>query len=111
LALGHLGLARALGTGGGSEGKRPNIVLILADDVGYGDVGYHGWDDVVTPNIDKLAAEGVSFSNAYVTVATSARSTAGRGIGPTDGSPADFEQHPTRVQQAPTLQVFENRLR
>ncbi len=45
---------------------RPNIVLILADDLGYGDVGYNGAVDIETPNIDRLAREGVIFSNGYV---------------------------------------------
>lgn len=44
---------------------RPNVVLILADDLGYGDVGFNGCADIPTPNIDLLAAEGVRFSNGY----------------------------------------------
>lgn len=46
--------------------KQPNVVLIYTDDQGWGDVGYHGYDDVLTPNIDKLAAEGTQFSQGYV---------------------------------------------
>ncbi len=48
-----------------SGSERPNIVLILADDLGYGDVGFNGCRDIPTPNIDSLAAEGVRFSNGY----------------------------------------------
>ncbi len=44
---------------------RPNIVLILADDLGYGDVGFNGCVDIPTPNIDSLAADGVRFANGY----------------------------------------------
>lgn len=44
----------------------PNIVIIYADDMGYGDVAYHGVDDILTPNIDKLADRGVYFTQAYV---------------------------------------------
>jgi arylsulfatase A-like enzyme len=45
--------------------ERPNVVLILADDLGYGDVGFNGCRDIQTPNIDSLAAEGVRFANGY----------------------------------------------
>jgi arylsulfatase A-like enzyme len=45
---------------------RPNILAILADDLGYGDIGIHGGKDVPTPNIDALAARGVRCMNGYV---------------------------------------------
>lgn len=45
---------------------RPNIVLVLADDLGYGDVGFQGGKDIPTPNLDALARGGVRFTNAYV---------------------------------------------
>ena len=44
---------------------RPNIILILVDDLGYADLGVHGCKDIPTPHIDKLAGGGVRFSNAY----------------------------------------------
>lgn len=50
--------------------KLPNIILIYTDDVGYGDVGCFGNNIVATPNIDKLAKEGVRFTNAHATSAT-----------------------------------------
>jgi arylsulfatase A-like enzyme len=47
------------------EGGPPNVVFILADDLGLGDVGCYGGTTVPTPNIDRLAAEGLRFTNAY----------------------------------------------
>ncbi|MGC3967423.1 MAG: sulfatase [Pirellulales bacterium] len=46
--------------------KKPNVVLIFADDLGYGDVGCFGATDIRTPNIDRLAVEGTRFTNFYV---------------------------------------------
>jgi arylsulfatase A-like enzyme len=48
----------------------PNIVLILADDLGYGDVSCYGATRVQTPNIDRLAAEGIRFTDAHSVAAT-----------------------------------------
>src|SRR5436190_2154107 len=44
-----------------------NIVVILADDLGYGDVSFNGCPDLTTPNIDSLTKNGVRCSNGYVT--------------------------------------------
>lgn len=46
--------------------KPPNIVILLADDFGYADVGFQGAKDFATPNIDSLAASGVRFTNGHV---------------------------------------------
>ena len=51
---------------GAEEQRRPNIVLIVADDLGYADVGFHGVDDIPTPSLDALARRGVRFTNGYV---------------------------------------------
>lgn len=53
--------------GAPATAARPNIVLLLADDLGYGDIGAYGGRDVPTPHIDRLAREGVTFTDAYVT--------------------------------------------
>jgi arylsulfatase A-like enzyme len=45
--------------------SRPNVVLIITDDVGYGDIGSYGAPDIKTPNIDRLAREGVRLTDFY----------------------------------------------
>lgn len=60
-----------------SKEKRPNIILILTDDQGYGDVSYNGNKNISTPNIDQLAGEGVMFTNGYVSFSVCAPSRAG----------------------------------
>ncbi|MGH2622214.1 MAG: sulfatase family protein [Sphingobacterium sp.] len=50
--------------------SRPNIVLIIADDIGAKDVGCFGNQDVKTPNIDALASSGLKFTNMYVTTSS-----------------------------------------
>lgn len=46
--------------------KQPNIVFIIADDIGWGDIGFYGNKDVKTPNIDALGRAGMAFKNMYV---------------------------------------------
>jgi arylsulfatase A-like enzyme len=48
-----------------AERRKPNIVFILADDLGIGDIGCYGGKVIQTPNIDRLAAEGLRFNQAY----------------------------------------------
>ena len=48
-----------------ASSRKPNIIYILADDIGYGDVGCYGATKVKTPNIDRLAKEGVRFTDAH----------------------------------------------
>src|SRR5258705_13185206 len=45
--------------------KKPNIIFIMADDLGYGDLGCYGQTKIKTPNIDRLAAEGMRFTQCY----------------------------------------------
>lgn len=51
--------------------NQPNIVIIYADDIGYGDLSCYGYSTIKTPNVDKLAASGVRFTNAHCVAATS----------------------------------------
>jgi arylsulfatase A-like enzyme len=53
-----------------AAGDRPNIVFIVADDLGYGDLGAYGATRVKTPNLDRLAAEGVRFTQGYAPSST-----------------------------------------
>lgn len=94
---------------------KPNVVLIVADDLGYADVGFHGCRDIPTPNIDSIAEGGVRFPNGYVSCPVCSPTRAGlltgryqqrfghefnpRGSG-TDGSPVGL---PTTEQTLPTL--------
>lgn len=58
-------LGNRVSTADGSDASRPNIVFILADDLGYGDLACYGAPDVRTPNLDRLAAEGVRLTDCY----------------------------------------------
>ncbi|WP_255749834.1 sulfatase-like hydrolase/transferase [Christiangramia crocea] len=60
-----------------NQNEIPNIIIILADDLGYKDVGFNGSIDIPTPNIDRIANEGVKFRNAYVSYAVCGPSRAG----------------------------------
>ena len=60
-----LSFVAALPSGLAAAAERPNIVLIYADDLGYGDVGCYGATRVRTPNIDRMAREGLRFTDAH----------------------------------------------
>lgn len=60
LAIPHLSCAQEKG-----EETQPNILIVLVDDVGYGDLGYMGHPIVRTPNLDKFAREGIRFEQFY----------------------------------------------
>ena len=45
--------------------EQPNLLIILSDDQGYGDIGVYGGSDILTPNIDALANDGVRFTQFY----------------------------------------------
>src|SRR5882757_1144381 len=53
-----------------SNTSRPNVIYIYADDLGYGDLSCYGATKIHTPNVDKLAASGIRFTNGHSTSAT-----------------------------------------
>jgi arylsulfatase A-like enzyme len=61
--------------------SRPNIILILADDLGYGDLGCYGQQKIETPNIDKLSQQGLKFTQFYAGTAVCAPSRASLMLG------------------------------
>ena len=60
-----------------ASAQRPNVVLIITDDVGYGDLGSYGAPDIRTPNIDSLARDGVRLTDFYANGATCTPTRAG----------------------------------
>ena len=57
--------------------SKPNLIVIMADDLGYADVGFNGCKDIPTPNIDNIANEGIRFDEGYVTFPVCGPSRAG----------------------------------
>ncbi len=57
--------------------RRPNIVILLADDLGYGELGCQGNPQIPTPHIDSIAANGIRFTDGYVTASYCSASRAG----------------------------------
>src|SRR5262245_53501901 len=49
-----------------ADGKKPNVIVLLSDDVGYGEYGFQGNPQIPTPHIDSIAKNGVRFTNGYV---------------------------------------------
>ncbi len=69
-AIGIMSLASTLPANSQST-EKPNIIIIYADDLGYGDVSCYGATRLKTPNIDRIASQGLRFMNAHCTSATS----------------------------------------
>ena len=73
LPLGTIAVAASTAVSCTTQDKntQPNIIVILADDMGVGDISVYGATAIQTPNLDKLANEGVRFTQGYATSATS----------------------------------------
>ena len=77
LALLGITLSSGVGIGSATEANRhPNIVLIVADDLGWGDVGFNGRKEWTTPNLDRLARQGTVFQRLYTAAVVCAPSRA-----------------------------------
>lgn len=88
------------------ERQPPNIVLILADDLGYGDVGcYNPRSKIPTPHLDRLAAQGIRFTDAYAAAAVCvpSRYSLLTGRYPFRGAPLRWTTHPTIDERTPTI--------
>lgn len=63
--------ASAKDASGEKEQRKPNVIVILADDLGYGDLQCYGARNVLTPNVDRLAESGIRFTDAHAVASTS----------------------------------------
>ena len=108
LALGAAGavglLTRGLYAGAaGGKARKPNVIVIMADDLGYADVGFQGCKDIPTPHIDSIAANGVRFTAGYVSCPVCSPTRAGLVTGRyqnrfghefnTGGAPHSLQEH------------------
>ena len=76
IALGCVATFPAL-SGMAQQKQKPNVIIILADDLGSSDVGFRGCKDIPTPNIDRIANQGVNCTNAYISAPYSGPSRCG----------------------------------
>lgn len=66
-----LGAATLTGCSSGNDNSRPNVIILLADDVGYGDLSPYGEPTICTPHVERLAQRGVRFTDAHAVASTS----------------------------------------
>jgi arylsulfatase A len=87
---------------------KPNVILIVTDDQGYGDVGAYGASDIETPNLDRLAASGVRFSQFYAASAVCSPSRAAIMTGKVPhraGVPGNVSHDPKKNQGVPSKEI------
>ena len=68
---------RSSNRGDATGSRKPNVVVILGDDLGYCDVSMYGCKEIPTPNIDSIGKNGIKFTNGYVTAPVCSPSRAG----------------------------------
>ena len=89
--------------------RRPNIIFILADDLGYGDLGCYGQTRIKTPNLDQLAAEGIRFTDCYAGSTVCAPSRAALMLGQHTGHVflrGNSESQPLRPEHVTVVKVL-----
>src|SRR5512143_2272712 len=81
----------------------PNIIIILADDLGYGDLSCYGHPSIRTPNLDRMAAEGMRFTDFYVAacVCTPSRAALITGRPPIRSAMSGDLQHRVQTRNSP----------
>ncbi|MBC8481962.1 MAG: sulfatase-like hydrolase/transferase [Planctomycetes bacterium] len=90
------------------KNRKPNIIYILADDLGYGDLGCYGQDKIKTPNIDRMAAEGMKFTDHYSgnAVCAPARCSLMTGMHPGHATIRENSQLPLRPNDVTVAQLL-----
>src|SRR6266446_5059045 len=91
-----------------SAPRKPSILFILADDLGYGDLGCYGQTRIKTPNIDRLAAEGMRFTDFYAgsTVCAPSRCALMTGLHTGHGLVRGNAREPLRPQDVTVAKVL-----
>jgi len=108
-----LGTAAAIPHRGGAATDQPNVILITADDLGWNELSCYGNPDLDTPNIDRMADEGVRFTNAFVTApsCSASRSSIITGQAPHSVGVLGLTHRHTRYQMPHTHPTIAGELR
>lgn len=90
------------------EAAKPNIIFILADDLGYGDIGCYGQEKIKTPRIDQMCAEGIKFTSHYAgsTVCAPSRSSLMTGMDTGHSFVRGNDAYPLRPQDVTVGEVL-----
>ena len=106
--IASLAVTMGLAAAASAADPKPNVILILTDDQGYGDVGAFGAKDILTPNLDRIAAAGVRFTQFYATASSCSPSRASvmTGMVPQRaGVPGNVQSLPAPPTGMPTERV------